>query len=197
MSRAPSATEARALKLLGSGVAPHQVASAIGVTESYISQLVSNPDFAEQIAELRYANLVKHNTRDDKYNAMEDTLLDKLEDLVPLMHRPQELLRAIQVINGAKRRGSEMPETAVQKSSVVTLNMPVQVINRFTTNIHNQVVSAGQQDLLTIQSQELLKKVPEKQKMIPSNATRDQLKESKRHENSEFSRAADAAGGNP
>jgi hypothetical protein len=39
--------------------------------------------------------------------------------------------------------------------------MPVQIVQKFTTNISNQVIQAGEQSLLTMPSGDLLKQVEE------------------------------------
>lgn len=157
MSRAPTRTEERALQLLGSGVGPEQVAAALGVTTSAISQLLSDPEFTAQVATLRFQSLSRHNDRDNKYDALEDKLVEKLEDLLPLMMRPMEVLKSIQVINAAKRRGQSAPEQITNQQNIVNITMPSIVVNRFVTNIQNQVIQAGNQELLTIQSGSLLK----------------------------------------
>ena len=152
-----NSTESRALKLLGSGSGPAITAMAVGVSESRISQLLSDPQFAAEVSELRFRNLQKHNELDDKYDSMESRLLAQLEDLLPLMMRPMEILKAIAVINGAKRRGQSSPEsTAGVGNQVVTLTMPTLIMQNFTTNINNQVIKAGNQTLETMQSSSLL-----------------------------------------
>jgi hypothetical protein len=156
-----SPTEERALTLLGQGLAPSMVASAIGVSESRISQLVSDPEFASRIAELRFSSLVKHNETDSKYDAIEAKLQGKLEGMVDWMVKPFEVLKAIQVINGAKRRGISAPEQIVGQQTVVQLSMPTMIINQYSTkqeiqvNVNNQVVKAGQTELVTIQSSQM------------------------------------------
>ncbi len=150
------ATEERALKLLGSGCGPEVVATAIGVSVSRISQLLSEPEFAAAVSELRFQNLQKHNEMDSKYDTMESKLLTQLEDLLPLMMRPMEILKAIQVINAAKRRGQSAPESITHQNTVVNLVMPTQIVQRFTTNINNQVINAGNQTLETMQSSQML-----------------------------------------
>ncbi len=147
-----NSTEQKALTLLGSGVNAEMTAAACGVTVARISQLLSEAEFSAEVSELRFQNLQKHNVRDDKYDAMEDTLLERMRDLLPLMMRPMEILKAIAVINGAKRRGQSAPDTVNQNNQVVTLIMPTKVIQNFTVNINNQVTRAGNQELLTIQS---------------------------------------------
>jgi hypothetical protein len=152
-----SATEERALSLLGQGLGPEIVASAVGVSVSRISQLLSDPNFSAQVSTLRYENLAKHNQRDNKYDRMEEQLQDKLADLIPFMMKPFEVLKAIQIINQAKRRGTSAPESITNQQTVVQLVMPTQIINNFSkneisVNINNQVVRAGNQDLVTVQS---------------------------------------------
>lgn len=157
MSQSPTSTESRALALLGQGIGPEMVAAAIGVSVSRISQLLSDPNFASDVADLRYRALSKHNERDSAYDSLEDELVAKMKDLLPFMMKPFEILKAIQIINGAKRRGSSAPESIISQQNVVQLLMPTQIFNNFTkqeitVNVNNQVIKAGDQDLVTIQS---------------------------------------------
>lgn len=168
-----TSTEERAIRLLGSGVNPAQAAAALGLTEGRISQLLSDPIFASKIAELRFQNLQSHNERDSKYDSIEDKLLDSLEDLLPLMIRPQEILRAISVINNAKRRGVSAPDSVIQQQTIVNLSMPTQIIQKFTTNINNQVIKAGERDLVTIQSSTLMDKIKNSKPTDASNESNE------------------------
>lgn len=145
-------TSSRALELLGAGVSPQQVALALGVDPSLISQLLADEHFANQVAELRYKALLKHNDRDSAYDGLEDALIKKLKDLIPFMHKPFEIIRALTAVNSAKRRGSSAPESITAQQTVIQLNLPVQIIQHFQKNSSNQVVSAGNQDLVTVQS---------------------------------------------
>lgn len=152
MSQAITSSESRALELLGQGIGPEQTASAVGLSPSRISQLLSDPEFAAQVAERRFNNLQKHNKRDEAYDTMEDKLLKKLENCLTFMSKPMEVLRAIQVINAAKRRGASAPEQLTQQHTVVTLTMPINVVNQFKLDGNRQVLEAGQQTLITAQS---------------------------------------------
>ena len=152
MSTTTTATKERALALLGQGVDPSMVASAIGVTPSAISQYLSEPEFLQEVARLRYEALSKHNSRDSKYDALEDRLLEKLEDVIPFLIRPLEISRILTQINAAKRRGSSAPSEISSQAQVINLILPTQIIQQFTVNVNNQVIKAGSQDLLTVQS---------------------------------------------
>lgn len=155
-----NSTDERALKLLGTGtILQEQVAAALGVTPGYISQLMADEKFAAAVQELRYQNLNRHNERDNKLDTLEDQIIDKMQRSLPLVMRPMELTRMLQVVNGAKRRGQSAPESASTQTKVVTITVPVQVINRFTTNQENQVIQVGEQQLITMQSGVLLERV--------------------------------------
>lgn len=148
----PTSTEERALNLLGQNVPAAQVAMAIGVSESMISQLVSNPEFSAKVFERRYKTLLNHTNRDSVYDDIESQLANKLKDLLPLMLRPMEVLKAISVINSVKRRGQVGDAASISSREVTTIVMPVQVIQHFTKNVNNQIITAGGKDLTTVQS---------------------------------------------
>lgn len=162
-------TTSRAITLLGSGVSPEQVAAAIGVTSSRISQLLGDPEFTARVAELRFETLQKHNLRDSQYDTLEDSLISKLSDLLPLMMRPMEVLKAIQIINAAKRRGVSSPEQVINQQTVVNITLPTKAVTKFVTNINNQVIQAGEQQLLTIQSGTLMKELGAQPQEVPRN----------------------------
>lgn len=153
---ARSKNELRAIELLGSGLSPVPVSQALGVSESTVSQWMSDPEFAAEVTTLRFQSLQQHSKRDNHYDTIEDKLIKQLSDNLPLMQRPMEILKAIQIINGAKRRGQTAPEQLANQSTVVTLLMPVAITQKFTTNVNNQVIVANGQTLETLQSKTLL-----------------------------------------
>lgn len=159
-------TEDRALALLGQGVPPTAVANALGVDISRISQLLSDDSFAMKVVEKKFESLSKNNERDAAIDYMEDKLLDKLKDTLPFMTRPMEILKSFQILNAAKRRGQSNQGELATKQTIVQLNIPQIVLESFTANIHNQIVQIGQQSLVTIPSNSLLKQIEE------SNATK-------------------------
>lgn len=155
-STANTSTEEKALELLSSGYEQVQVASALGVTEGRISQIIANPLFAEKLAELKFVQMKKHNETDNKYDKLEAKALDQLERSLPLVMDPMKLTNIVSRLNQAKRRGSTSPDSIVRKNPTIRLNISQAVINRFAVNGHNQVVTAAigdqSQDLVTIQS---------------------------------------------
>lgn len=167
-----SPTEERALSLLGQGCGPELVASAVGVSVSRISQLLSIPEFAERVAELRFASLAKHNERDQRADRIEDMLLERLENVLPYITDPMKLVMAYTRINAAKRRGSSSPEAITAQTQVVSLNIPSIVINQhikqdITVNTNNQVIKAGTQDLITVQSANMERLLAQSKSLLP------------------------------
>lgn len=150
-------TESRALTLLGQGLSISVVASALGVTESTISQLLSNPAFSSEVKNRKFAALARHNTIDENYDKMETALQKKLHEVIPMMFKPREILQAIQIINGAKRRGMPSHDTNPGQGAVVPIIMPTIITQKFVTNINQQVIQAGSQDLTTLPSSEISK----------------------------------------
>ena len=170
-----SGVEEKALNLLGAGVGAEQVAAALGVTPARISQLLSDKNFSDKVTEARYRNLQSHTKRDNTYDSLEDKLLSRLEKSLPLMVKPDTLLKAIAVVNSAKRRGQSAPDQLVNQNNIVNVILPQHIVQTFTTNINNQVTKAGNQELLTMQSGTLLKRVEAKEnerKSISSEVTK-------------------------
>lgn len=159
MTQSRSGAESRAIKLLGDGLSAEVVASAVGLSVGRISQLVSDGEISKEILDKRYTNLSRHNERDAKYDSVEDDLLDRFAAVTPMMMRPMEILKGLREINQMKRRGSSAPTHLISQQTVLQLHIPVSVINHFTgegggvkVNSLNQVVQAGGQELVTIQS---------------------------------------------
>ena len=162
-------TAARILEMLGNGLAPSVVSSALGISESYISQLLAEESFSYQVTARRYANLQANTDRDRKYDKIEDALLNKMEELLPLMYKPSEVLRAVATINAAKRRGADTPTNTVVHNTVVQLTLPAAIMSRFVTNVNNQVVEAGEQELVTIAAHNLAETLLQKKGVPHAN----------------------------
>lgn len=150
----------KGLELLGSGISPVVVATTLGITEGAVSQWLSQKEFAEQVTARRFNNMQKHSARDAKWDELEDKLLQKMQDLIPFMFKPMEIFRALQLANSAKRRGPSAPENTHIANTVVNLQIPVQIVQKFTKNADNQVIELTaapvKQSLVTIDSNSLL-----------------------------------------
>jgi hypothetical protein len=130
----------KAITMLGSGTPANIVASALGVTESAISQLLSQEEVSNQVSELRFKSLHRQTELDDKYTTMEETLLAKLEKVLPLMTKPRDVAATLAIINNTKRRGAQNTTANNGQSQVVNLTIPITIAHKFISNVNNQVV---------------------------------------------------------
>ena len=157
MSQNLTGAEEKALRLLGSNIPNHAVAQATGLSDSRISQLLSEDWFKSRVNELRYTALIKHNELDDRFDSLESKLTEKLERTVDLMFRPQEIVRTLQTVNSLKRRGVSSPEATNVQQPTLSLVMPTVILQQFTKSGNNQVVQVDSTPLITIQPEQLLR----------------------------------------
>jgi hypothetical protein len=142
----------RIIQLLGSGLSAEIVATAVGCDASYISQLLSNDEFAKKVTELRVISLQAATKRDNKWDTIEDKLLDKLESSVEYIMKPRDILAALATVNAAKRRGATAQESVTINNTVVNLSLPPRAVHNFVVNTTNQVIGVNEQSLLTMPS---------------------------------------------
>lgn len=153
-----NANQQKALNLLGQGISGVMVASTLGLTEGVISQYLADSRFAEEVTKRKLAALQKQTSVDNKYLEIEDRLLDKLGKVVPLMTKPMDILRGIQVINATKRRGAADGAAAgAAITQIVQINLPSSVAAKFISNGQNQIVEIqddeGSRSLITSTSE--------------------------------------------
>lgn len=164
-------TKEKLCRLLGHGISQTQAASAVGVDDSYVSQLMAEPEFKERVAALRVNALSSARERDERLDALEDKMIDKLDK--DLSHNPlafknaMERVRALHMINSMKRRSAPALEHPHDSASThITLVLPTPIINKYingqrdeqpklVVNINNQIVKAGNKDLVTMQSKSM------------------------------------------
>jgi len=164
-------TEERALALLGDGIEPEIVAASIGVTPSYISQLMSREDFRSKVLALRYDNLAEHTTRDKKYYSLEDRLIEKLEQTYEFETSPLKIARILQIVNGVKHRGNTAAQHEVQNTQIVNITLPQKASSSFVVNVANQVVSVDNRSVVTLQSQKMLDIAGQQKELIHDTGT--------------------------
>lgn len=151
----------RIKELLGSGLSNEVVATAVGCDSSYISQLLSDELFANEVSALRMNSLTEHNTRDKRLNGLEDSVIEKLEEAIHWLTKPMDMLRALNVINAAKRRGVPAHEALVINNNIVNLTLPPVILNKFVTTPLGEVIEVEGQTLVTMPAHNLLKRLQE------------------------------------
>jgi hypothetical protein len=141
--------------LLGQGHSAELVSTIIGCDPSYISQLLENEDFRNEVSELRVKSLQAATDRDHKWDELEDKLLDKLKEAVDFVIKPREILQILAAANAAKRRGATAQEGITINNQVVNLLMPTKLTTVFSVNQNNQVIGVGDKSMLTLPSNKI------------------------------------------
>lgn len=152
------------LELLGNGLTPGVVASAVGCDPSYISQLLADEDFRAKVIAKRAAALTETNRRDRVIDGIEDKLLAKLEENIDLIYKPLDIARTAVAVNAMRRRGVPAHEAVTINNTVVNLQLPPRVRNTFTINPLGEVVEAGEQSLVTVPAHTLLRTLIDRSK---------------------------------
>lgn len=169
-------------ELLGMNIPANVVATAVGVSESYISQLLSEETFAKEVAELRIAYTTANAARDRNYDSIEDSLIERLTEQLesPLKFtKTSELLAAIRVINSAKRRAAPQElSSQLAQTNIVQLQLPEgsEFAAKFIVNKENQVLEIAGRSIATMGAKAVVKKLEE------LNSNRDATPNKKLHD---------------
>lgn len=153
----------KAKELLGSGLTVEVTADALGVTQGYISQLLSDETFKAEVIALKTKNLTANSERDKKIDSIEDGLIEQLAEAVEnrQIYKPREILSAFAVVNAARRRGVPAQAAVGLQQLVVNLQLPAAVVTRFSTTSQGEVIDVTvddrKQTLITMPSGQLLK----------------------------------------
>lgn len=155
-----SPTEMKLIALLGKGYKGNEAAQAVGVTEGFVSQCLSEDWFAQEVAALKLKNLQKHQLLDEKYDDFEEEMLDKLRKMSKLLIKPMEIAKVLQIANGAKRKSHVHTDHTTLTQNIVQLTIPPALAARFVSNANSQVVevhdgTGRSQALVTVTSGQL------------------------------------------
>lgn len=145
----------RIIEMLGRGIPAVQVAAAIGCEDSYISQLLSQPDIAEAVQIARAAHFSAHVEQDDLLNQAEATALAKLTQLAAFVTRPTEAARIYAVLNAAKRRTAGVNTQAAAPAQTISLDLPAAARVSFTVTPDRQVIEIQGRSLTTMPAKSL------------------------------------------
>lgn len=159
--------------LLGSGLSNEIVATAVGCEPSYITQLMAEEEFYNKVIALRTASLTAHNRRDETIDSLEDKLLVKAHEIIDngYIYKPRELVSMMAIVNGMKRRGIPSHQSVALNQTVINLNIPSKITQKFVTNSAQEVIEVdtqdgGKQSLLTMPAHTLLRRLAEKKGVV-------------------------------
>ena len=151
----------KVLDLLGAGVMQVQVAQALGVDESYVSQLMADESFRNEVQLRRAARAAEHIELDGKIEDLEEMALNKVLKLLPLETNLMKALKVFQVANAAKKK-SEAAVNAQTPSTIVNITMPQNALVHFAMTSDKQVVEVDGRSLTTMPSHVVSQKLKER-----------------------------------
>lgn len=130
----------RAIEFLCQGVSTTQVAKALGVDASYISQLRQDPEIAAKIAEAEAAVTVQDVTHDKMLDDAEDAALQRIHANMKFANFGQALA-AFKVLNSAVRRNDKSSLVPTNVTNVqVNLTLPATALPAYVMNPRNEIV---------------------------------------------------------
>lgn len=146
----------RIKEMLGKGIPSSAVASAVGCDPSYVSQLMENDDFKNEVFLERAKGLEAGIVRDNNWDEIEDLALKQAKATLPFVTRPSELIRIAQLANSAKRRATEAQGIADGSSAPqVTLVFSQQAAVSLKFNSEAQVISVDGRSMQALPTNKL------------------------------------------
>lgn len=143
-----------AINLLAQGIPTSQVAAAVGVSDSYISQLKADEEVQRQIAERQAAHSIADSNFDNTLERAEAMALEKIEKNLPFANMGQALA-AFRILNSARRRKDEFIQKDSAVSVTVNLTLPANNIPRYITNQANEIVEVEGKTMLSASAKTL------------------------------------------
>ena len=143
------------IALLSQGIPAAQVAAAVGVSESYISQLRADPELSELITTQGTAKLEANAAFDNTLERAELMALEKIEKNLPFANMGQAMA-AFRILNSARKRSDAFATPADQSTNItVNLTLPAAAAARYVVNTSNEIVEVEGQTMITATAKSL------------------------------------------
>jgi predicted transcriptional regulator len=173
----------KALEMLGKGMRPLAVATALGISPALVSQFLADAEFkkevADRIKDASYAQAV----RAERINALEDKCIDAVETSLKLYRgamKPAESLSLLKIVNSLDRRtGMVGPVSSdMGEEKTATLILPTYIQNavvNIQVNTTNEVVEVNGREMRTMSTGGVMKELEEfkgrqQSKLLEDNA---------------------------
>jgi len=152
----------KAKNLLSGGVEYSLAAKILGCDVSYLSHLMQDAEFAAEVTARQVAVAGDQVQITQKITKLQLKALEKMEMLLPYESDLAEIRNCFKVLNAATLRTPDVDPDAGKDQQVVALRLPTVVNLNFKVDINNEVIQAGDQVLVTMPSQQVLKMAVEK-----------------------------------
>lgn len=117
-----------------------EIARAVGVDESYVSQIVNDPEYASQIEIAAVQETEKNSKYDDKLDLVEETAMDVVQRKLSLATSMKDALLVAQRVNMMKRRRDTAPATRQPQATVVNLVLPQIAVSNYVMNAQSEII---------------------------------------------------------
>lgn len=142
---------------LANGLKPSEIATILGVSPAYISQLLKDPDFKASVEAAMLDNAAPADERlDVKYESLEHTILSQMQSQVVGAELPH-LTRALEAVTKArelksKAKNPATPTTLVQQ--VVNISVPAHVLQvpQLQLNEKSEVIAIDDRPMASMTS---------------------------------------------
>lgn len=140
-------------KFLSLGLSQSEVAAKLSVSPGLVSQIANEDTIKQKVTEAQLAFLDAATERDNRYNELEDELLEKAKKALPMIYKPQDIMRALMAINKAERRGAssqQMAEILSKKdAAVIDLELPERLKTKLVKSHTREVIEINGRKLIT------------------------------------------------
>lgn len=150
------------------GFSATQIADALGVTPSAITQFCTTNGIYEEVSAAMVARHKAAQGIDERLARIEEKAAKALEQQLALIADPMKLLKILQVANAAKRR-SIPGDVPVATGAPVPLSLPQHITANFHFNTHNEAIAIGDRALVTLPATEVSKLLASKKPKEVSN----------------------------
>jgi hypothetical protein len=147
---------------LASGVSQTAAAKAVGVDDSYVSQLLALPDFRQAILDISATRLHEAVQHDDNIESIEKKALRVLDQKLPYVRSAMEAAKIFATLNSAKKRAIDgAANSGTGGAASVTIVLPRAAGVSLRLNTSNQVIEVEGRTMAPLPSRVLPKLVEE------------------------------------
>lgn len=148
----------RIISLLGHGISPTVVASAVGVDPSYVSQLLELPEVQEAVSLARSQSIEENLSIDSTIKQVEKAAVERLKNQLIFARTPLETARIFQILNSARRHAEETSHNGrVSESGAITITLPATAVSQLgiRLNSSSQIIEVDGKTMAPMPSKSL------------------------------------------
>ena len=145
----PSLNRQLAVQYLAQNMQPSIVAGILGVTESAISQLLADEDFAAEVTAASQGAAASDLAYDDRMDKAEEVFLQNIENRAQFANM-QQSLQAFKLLNSARRRKDTRVHNSASNNGVtVNIMLPSSIVPDYTMNAQAEIVEVSGKTMLS------------------------------------------------